>query len=1531
MAEASHTSSANAAQTLTPTKASVEVDLRPFSELKTRFKKLDVDRTGSIAALANSKVLLVYDLENMDKHQNFIPYKSQLQHVNAVRWNPHHHCRMHLASAKGRDVILWRLEDAAATGVTGETILRKHTSDVSDISWSQQEEHLLVSASHSIFCWDTRAQSPVQEWKVPGVLTSHVSFNRKNAHLLASSFQNQVCIWDLRKVQKPVLTILAHFPKDTVTSLDWSHESEYNLLTSGGGVIKLWSVGTAAAKQLPSQANPSVDGEGAFSVLQHKHVWRQPMQKVLFAPVGQAAITSSRGFFEEKHESQTIKMWSLVPAQRFRMVNTFEAGRARIMGLSWRPTADGGYQVASLDDADYLRLYDLEEPHHRSAGVDLPAGDSSTWRDYGSTAGSESLEGVSTSKAPALRDDIVPVVWSFSKLQSAATSKMMIETAGDDPLRELMQVEKIANRGGFGSTSNVHVDAAQKSISLVMLASAEARRQPSANESKHVGSRGGSDAGVTDAHAPTALESDMIKYVAAARLRMTARLSQGHRSRDEHAGIQLESDEGYVLVTPSDPSSTTHRQDPLDEAALKRMQAAAGEIMHQAVKSRQPRLQACLNKLRENLEERVRDVANHLAGVVPGDELKDQQAKLQLDFDRDTRAIAPDFLAEGGARDMTPAAEMAMASPDEPIVPCPRRFGATFAPNGSLVVFCSALAVVRARTDDGRKSGGGSTRKQASSAYPRTYTSLLDCLQKAQRMDMEEDSQGDHGHHSRLDEEIRDHENRSWFRSSWGYAPEHVWEGQDDGTFDVERYSTEESFVEEDGEAPTLRAQDDSTRLPISHPDHSLGAGLGAQSDNDAVDRETDEDTTVATDAGVDGELPWTPKPKEVVLVDCSRFLPGSVYLAAFYKLGPLRPPVWLKEGRLAVAESPALGHRKDTAEDKVGMLFGPLTVDSSTRADFGAGSDMSVSSGGRSRRNSLVFGSSLGISTGLPPPLSIIQRGVSATQDSAGRGGGVLTRRPSVDLAQNAPGLSRQKQWESSPDFKTMRAGARSTGSGLRGPWVAPGGGPGASMVVGSPGFVSGSPGRWEVAKARRGMGSRTSNVDEGLGGRPHPRHQASELADVAEFPLREPGVNVTPPRSQALKEDGPVFSLAGGAVGGGDAGMFSPGAGLARKPATQHRNMHLTRKGSAKMRQNYPLPRSPCSSCGPSPPVDTPRLRLGGLNPASPKDPTGPASSSPPMSDFGMDLGHTSVPAIQIASNAAPPLGRGSRSSSFCAGGGGGGGASLGFGEFGGGDGINPGLPGLSVRGHQSGPGDPDALHVSGNRSRSGTDLWRGGTPTATVDEGEAPDFRPSIGHLSRHNAAVATVSGRGELASFWALMADAADKGAEGEAATGKMGSRCFPSWKSTGPRLTATILGHFETRRDPQMLASIACVLGSGSRDSGAAVENTQEEEEEKTATYDRYLACYAERLYQWGAQGVMAEATSHQTGAFGHRSALQIPTRQRRHGMVPYLCEQGGDEQQPHGPFHCSVCYKPVDGEHLSCRLCGHGGHSTHIE
>lgn len=48
----------------------------------------------------------------------------------------------------------------------------------------------------------------------------------------------------------------------------------------------------------------------------------------------------------------------------------------------------------------------------------------------------------------------------------------------------------------------------------------------------------------------------------------------------------------------------------------------------------------------------------------------------------------------------------AVSAGSEPIVPCPRRFGATFSPGGTLVVFSSSLAVILARPprpDDTRK------------------------------------------------------------------------------------------------------------------------------------------------------------------------------------------------------------------------------------------------------------------------------------------------------------------------------------------------------------------------------------------------------------------------------------------------------------------------------------------------------------------------------------------------------------------------------------------------------------------------------------------------------------------------------------------------------------------------------------------------------------------------------------------------------------------------------------------------------------
>lgn len=100
-------------------------------------------------------------------------------------------------------------------------------------------------------------------------------------------------------------------------------------------------------------------------------------------------------------------------------------------------------------------------------------------------------------------------------------------------------------------------------------------------------------------------------------------------------------------------------------------------------------------------------------------------------------------------------------------------------------------------------------------------------------------------------------------------------------------------------------------------------------------------------------------------------------------------------------------------------------------------------------------------------------------------------------------------------------------------------------------------------------------------------------------------------------------------------------PSLRLSTQPSSPRRRTH---------RQHQQFPKSPGSSGGPSPPLDTPRLRHGALTPASPVD----TSTSPPTSDVGMDLGQISAPTGHTHANASGQ-GTVSRSSSFSTGSGG------------------------------------------------------------------------------------------------------------------------------------------------------------------------------------------------------------------------------------------------------------------------------------
>jgi len=126
------------------------------------------------------------------------------------------------------------------------------------------------------------------------------------------------------------------------------------------------------------------------------------------------------------------------------------------------------------------------------------------------------------------------------------------------------------------------------------------------------------------------------------------------------------------------------------------------------------------------------------------------------------------------------------------------------------------------------------------------------------------------------------------------------------------------------------------------------------------------------------------------------------------------------------------------------------------------------------------------------------------------------------------------------------------------------------------------------------------------------------------------------------------------------------------------------------------------------------------------------------------------------------------------------------------------------------------------------------------------------------------------------------------------------RRLPRWGTSSVRLTSKILAHHELRADPQTLASIVSVVGSG---SGLL------QGEDRVALHDRYMDCYAERCCQWGAQGERAVV-------IGHRAEAHDPV----HTAGDYTAK----------PLNCVVCNTLVHGRRLQCHRCGHGGHSKHV-
>ncbi|KAL8821737.1 MAG: hypothetical protein Q9223_000261 [Gallowayella weberi] len=162
--------------------------------------------------------------------------------VADVQWSPFAARDYWVVSTSNQKALVWNLEmkDSQASI---EHYLHAHTRAITDINFSAHHPDILATCAVDsyVHCWDlrhpSRAAMTFCDWFAGA---TQVKWNRQDSHILASSHDKFLRIWDDRKGAYPLRSIEAHATK--IYGVDWNRTETNNVATcSLDKTIKFWN------------------------------------------------------------------------------------------------------------------------------------------------------------------------------------------------------------------------------------------------------------------------------------------------------------------------------------------------------------------------------------------------------------------------------------------------------------------------------------------------------------------------------------------------------------------------------------------------------------------------------------------------------------------------------------------------------------------------------------------------------------------------------------------------------------------------------------------------------------------------------------------------------------------------------------------------------------------------------------------------------------------------------------------------------------------------------------------------------------------------------------------------------------------------------------------------------------------------------------------------------------------------------------------------------------------------------------------
>ena len=271
--------------------------------------------------------------------------------VADVQWSPFAARDYWIISTSNQKALVWNLEISGSQNSI-EHVLHAHTRAITDINFSAHHPDVLATCAVDSFvhCWDLRhpARPAVTfcDWFAGA---TQVKWNRQDPHIVASSHDRFLRIWDDRKGAYPLRSIEAHDTK--IYGVDWNRTSPNRVLTcSLDKTIKFWDCSSEA-----------VDPE---------HILRTPFPvwRARHTPFGRGILAMPQRGNNDLHLYKHFQQTNGEQNGSEEPTHRFEGHQDQVKEFLWRPrgTINDGidgrdFQLVSWGADRILRLHRVDE------------------------------------------------------------------------------------------------------------------------------------------------------------------------------------------------------------------------------------------------------------------------------------------------------------------------------------------------------------------------------------------------------------------------------------------------------------------------------------------------------------------------------------------------------------------------------------------------------------------------------------------------------------------------------------------------------------------------------------------------------------------------------------------------------------------------------------------------------------------------------------------------------------------------------------------------------------------------------------------------------------------------------------------------------------------------------------------------------------------------------------------------------------------------------------------------------------------